>query len=141
RQAQDAVGRLVAAGEVRREDAEQRVQSLVTRGREATDRITAQIQREVEKQTASLTKQFDKHQKQLEDLSTKVKGAAVPAKKAPAKKAPAKKAPAKKASAKKAPAKKAAAKKAPAKKAAAKKAPAKKAAAKKSAAKKAPAKK
>ncbi len=66
---------------------------------------------------------------------------AVPAKKAPVKKAPIKKAPVKKAPAKKAPVKKAPAKKAPVKKAPAKKAPVKKAPIKKAPVKKAPTKK
>ena len=151
------VKQLVDKGEVQRRDAERIVQELVDRGRETSERITANVQREVAKQVAIMSERFDELEKRFEalteSLSARVPAAGVvvkasatrvartPAKKAAAKTSAAKKAPAKKAAAKKAPAKKVAAKKAPAKKAAAKKAPAKKRAAKKTAAKKSTAKK
>jgi len=151
------VKQLVDKGEVQRRDAERIVQELVDRGRETSERITANVQREVAKQVAIMSERFDELEKRFEalteSLAARVPAAGVvvkasatrvtrsPAKKAAAKTSAAKKAPAKKAAAKKAPAKKAAAKKAPAKKAAAKKAPAKKRAAKKTAAKKSTAKK
>ena len=150
------VKQLVDKGEVQRRDAERIVQELVDRGRETSERITANVQREVAKQVAIMSERFDELEKRFEALTESlaarvpaagvvVKASATRVARTPAKKAAktsaAKKAPAKKAAAKKAPANKAAAKKAPAKKAAAKKAPAKKRAAKKTAAKKSTAKK
>jgi len=134
------VKQLVDRGEVQRRDAERVVQELVDRGRETSERIAANVQREVSKQVAIMTERFDELEARFETL-TELLVERVPAAARVVKKAPARKAPAKKAAAKKAPAKKAPAKKAAGKKAAAKKAPAKKAAAKKSTAKKSTAKK
>ena len=136
------VKQLVDRGEVQRRDAERVVQELVDRGRETSERIAANVQREVAKQVASMSERFDELEKRFEAL-TEMLAERVPSASAlvVVRKTSAKKAAAKKAAAKKAPAKKAAAKKAPAKKAAAKKTAAKKAPAKKRAAKKAPAKK
>ncbi|HEY4334106.1 MAG TPA: hypothetical protein VGM78_16100 [Ilumatobacteraceae bacterium] len=150
---------LVKAGEIRRKDAEDTMQSLIARGKQTSEHILSSVQLEVNKQMGRLTERMDGVEGRLEEIAEKLgvkpkpapapaaQGApaekATPTKQAPAKKAPAKKAPAKTAApattapAKKAPAKKAPAKKAPTKKAApATTAPAKKAPAKKNAAKK-----
>ena len=117
------VKQLVDRGEVQRRDAERVVQELVDRGRETSERIAANVQREVSKQVASMSERFDELEKRFEALTEMLAervpsaSAFVVVKKTSARKAPAKKA----AAAKKAPAKKAAAK-APAKKTAAKKA-------------------
>ena len=123
---------MVKAGEVRRGDAEQAVQTLLDHSSETSERLNETLQKEFSKQVNWLSERFDELEDRFEELAEKIaervkNETAAPAKKAPAKKAPAKKAAAKKAPAKKAPAKKAPAKKAPAKKAPAKKAPAKKA--------------
>jgi polyhydroxyalkanoate synthesis regulator phasin len=129
------VKQLVDKGEVQRRDAERIVQELVDRGRETSERITANVQREVAKQVEIMSARFDELEKRFEALTEALAervpsaSALVVVRKTSARKAPAKKAPAKKAAApaKKAPAKKRAAKKAPAKKRAAKKSTAKKA--------------
>jgi len=127
------VKQLVDKGEVQRRDAERIVQELVDRGRETSERITANVQREVAKQVAIMSERFDELEKRFEALTellaervpaaaVVVRASATRVAKSPAKKAAAKKAPAKKAAAKKAPAKKRAAKKTAAKKSTAKKA-------------------
>ena len=114
------VKQLVDKGEVQRRDAERVVQELVDRGRETSERIAANVQREVSKQVAIMSERFDELEKRFEALTEMLAervpsaSALVVVRKTSARKAPAKKA----AAAKKAPAKKAAAK-APAKKAAA----------------------
>jgi polyhydroxyalkanoate synthesis regulator phasin len=155
KQADSFVKQLVQAGDVKKGDAETIVQQIVDRGRETSERISANVQREVAKQVSWFSERFDELEDRFEALATKLGEKApkaavsvvasrtvttarkAPAKKSAAKKTPAKKTPAKKSAAKKAPAKKTAAKKAPGKKAPAKKAPAKKTAAKKAPAKKA----
>ena len=116
---------LVKAGEVGREQAQDRVEELLDRSKKGTESLLGLIRREVGTQLASMgfaTKE------DLERMEARMSGATT-AEKAPAGKAAAKKAPAaKKAAAKKAPAKAAPAKAAPAKAAAPEKAPAKKAA-------------
>jgi polyhydroxyalkanoate synthesis regulator phasin len=133
--AEKLVSELVNAGQLRRKDAAETVQTLVDRGRASTEQLVTMIQSEVGKQLVRIADRIDDLEDMIEDLGEELglrakeaKEAAPAAPSAPAKKAPAEKAPAKKAPAKKAPAKKAPAKKAPAKKAPAKKAPAKKAA-------------
>ena len=117
-QAESLVRNLVKEGEVRRKDAEDLVQSLIERGKETSEHIAATVQKEMSKQMAALTSQFEELERRIEALSQQLRGTTpASAKKATAKKAPAKKAPAKKATAKKATAKKATAKKSTAKKA------------------------
>ncbi len=111
KQADSFVKQLVQAGDLKRSDAEAMVQQIVDRGRETSDRISANVQREVAKQVGWLSERFDELEDRFEalaeTLADKAPKAAVsvvatrsvskaPAKKAPAKKAPAKKAPAKK---------------------------------------------
>jgi polyhydroxyalkanoate synthesis regulator phasin len=130
--AEALVKRLVKAGELGTEQAQQAINDLLDRSRENTEHLIDVVRTEVRSQLAGL------------GLAAKTDAAAkTAAKKAGVKKASAAKTPAKKAPAKKTAAKKTAAKKAPAKKAAtkttAKKLPAKKAGATKTAAKKLPA--
>ena len=134
-QAESLVKSLVKSGEMKRKDADQAIQALVTRGKQTTDKISTLVQHEVAKQAAAFSERFDELEDRFEALAKSLINAAnksgsgtessapaastsvankAPAKKAPAKKAPAKAAPAKKAPAKKAPAKKAPAKAAPA---------------------------
>jgi polyhydroxyalkanoate synthesis regulator phasin len=133
---------LVKSGEVRAKDGEKLIQTLVERGREASERIAAGVQSEVTKQMASTQARFEELESKLEALIGSIRGTdqssaarpATPAASAPATTTtPATTVASKKAAAKKAPAKK----KAAAKKAAVKKTAGKKAATKKSAAKQA----
>jgi polyhydroxyalkanoate synthesis regulator phasin len=156
-QAEAFVKNLVASGDIRRRDAEQILQTMLTRGRETTSQLTALVQSEVAKQLSALFERFEDVESRLESLAASLRdgltgagGAApTPTRPAPgsesssatsapqhttAQKSEAKKSTKK--STKKASAKKSAAKKTSAKKSAAKKSAAKKLAAKKSAAKK-----
>jgi polyhydroxyalkanoate synthesis regulator phasin len=132
--AEELIGDLVKAGEVRMEEAQSAVRELLERSRERTEELVALVNREVRAQLVSLG---------IISASGEVVRAPAPkkaaAKKRAAKKRVGKKAAAKKGAAKKRPAKKSAAKKAA--KTAAKKRPAKKVVAKKTAAKRGPAKK
>jgi polyhydroxyalkanoate synthesis regulator phasin len=145
--AERLAGELSKAGDMRIEEAQRTVQTLVERGRQAGDRVASVVQDEVSRQIGRVIAQLDVIEERLQDLAARVgigtgSGGEVvkTAVKAPAKRAAAKKAPARKAAAKAAPARKAAAKAAPARKAAAKAAPARKAAAKAAPARKAAAK-
>ncbi len=132
---------MVKSGDLRAKDAEQMIQTLVERGRDASERIAAGVQSEVAKQMASMQARFEELEAKIESLTSSLRGgastptpapAAPPVRHtAPAKQAATKKAASRKATANKATANKAAGKKAAAKEAA-KKAPAKKAAGKKS---------
>jgi polyhydroxyalkanoate synthesis regulator phasin len=147
--AEKLVRDLVKQGELRRKDAEETLQALMARGKEATEQILGLVQAEVAKQMSRFTEQFDEVEERLEDYAKRLgipwtpianvtgmaKRATTAASPSAATKAPAKKATAKK-TAKRAPAKKSAAKKSATKKSAAKKTAAKKSAAKKTAAKK-----
>ena len=59
---------LVDRGEVERRDAERIVQELVDRGRETSERIAANVQREVAKQVALVSERFDELEQRLEAL-------------------------------------------------------------------------
>lgn len=114
---------LVKAGEIQREQAQERVDELLDRSRRNTEQIVEIVRKEITAQIHQLgvvtRTDLSRLESRVDSLLGAVQATAAPAKKAAAKKAAA---PAKKAAA---PAKKAAAKKAPAKKAAAaKKAPA-----------------
>jgi len=164
--AEEIVQDLVAGGDVQREQAQQWIDDLVERSRQASEDLLDLVRTEVNEQLASLgVTSLDELARQVADLLRRSSEAgrqathdaassmasagrkSAAAAKTAAKKASksaktaAKKAPAKKATTKKAPAKKTAAKKATTKKAPAKKTTAKKAPAKKTTAKKAPAKK
>ena len=162
-QAEAAVRRLVKSGDLRRRDTEHMVQTMLSRGRETTDRISALVQAEVAKQLKALAERFEDVEGRLESLATAIKGGIVgtagtvtvatsapqpaaptpsvtdtttpAATKTKAKQSGAKKSGAKKSSAKKSSAKKSSAKKSSAKKSSAKKSSAKKSSAKQSAAK------
>ena len=167
-QAEAVVKRLVKSGDVRRRDTEHMVQTILIRGRETTDRITALVQAEVAKQLRALSERFEDVEGRLETLAISIRDGIVgaagtvtgstsapqpppatssvadtapPA--APSKSAAKKstKAATKKSSAKKSSAKKSGNKKSSAKKMSAKKTSAKKSSAKKSSAKKSSAKK
>lgn len=111
---------LVKQGEVHRLEAASLVQTLVERGRQATEKIADHVRREVTTHLQPLTTRVEALEAQVAELAALVgQGAQAerPATKAPARKAPVKKAGTKtSSSAKKAPAKKASATKAAAKK-------------------------
>jgi polyhydroxyalkanoate synthesis regulator phasin len=163
-QAEAFVKSLAKSGDMRRRDAEQLLQMMVSRGRETTDRMTALVQSEVAKQLKALSERFDDVEGRLESLASSIKdgivgaasgmtgtaGAPAPAPTPSASTTSHATAPktaanttTKKADVKKVskPAKKSGAKKSGAKKSGARKSSAKKSAAKKSAAKKSGAKK
>jgi polyhydroxyalkanoate synthesis regulator phasin len=166
-QAEVFVKGLVKSGDIRRRDAEQLLQTLLSRGRETTDRVAALVQAEVARQMTALAKRFDDIEGRVESMAASMRitvsdgggvrssdaaGAPVPTSSsdssASAAPAPAaldqpdvnQSAPQKPA-AKKSAAKKSAAKKSGAKKSGAKKSGAKRSGAKKSGAKKSGAKK
>ena len=116
--AEKLVKDLVKAGELRRKDAEETVQALIARGKQATEQVLTLVQSEVSKQMSRFTDRIDSVENRVEEIASKVGLASKPSPAAESAPAPAKKSPVKKA----APAKKAAAKKAaPAKKAVVKK--------------------
>jgi polyhydroxyalkanoate synthesis regulator phasin len=132
---------MVKSGDVRAKDAERMIQTLVERGRDASERIAAGVQSEVAKQMASMQARFDELEAKIESLTRSLLGGArtpTPAPPAPPVQhpGPAKQAAPKNAAPRKATTKKSAAKKAGAKKAGSEKAGARKSGAKKSAAKK-----
>jgi polyhydroxyalkanoate synthesis regulator phasin len=126
--AEGIVKDLVKAGEVQSEQAQAFVGELVDRSRKNSDRVVAQIRKEVRTQMSLaefVTKDVvNRLQAQIEELRSQLPGAK------PVQKAAKKTVTAAKKTAKKAPTKKTVAKKAPAAKRAAKKAPAKRAATK-----------
>ena len=63
------VKQLVDRGEVQRRDAERVVQELVDRGRETSERIAANVQREVAKQVAIMSERFDELEERFEALT------------------------------------------------------------------------
>jgi polyhydroxyalkanoate synthesis regulator phasin len=159
-QAEAFVKNLVAAGDIRRRDAEQMLQTMLSRGRETTSQLTALVQSEVAKQLSALSERFEDVESRLESLAASLRdglmgdGGGGPTGRSPApepssatsapphttaQKSGAKKSGAKK-SATKAGAKKSASKKSATKKSAAKKSSAKKSSAKKPAVKKTSAK-
>jgi len=154
--AEEIVQDLVAGGDVQREQAQQWIDDLVERSRQASEDLLDLVRTEVNEQLASLgVTSLDELARQVADLLRRsseagrqaTHDAASSMASAGRKSAAAAKTAAKKASksaktaAKKAPAKKATTKKATTKKTTAKKAPAKKTTAKKAPAKRAPAKK
>ena len=168
-QAETFVRQLVKSGDVRRRDTEQMVQTMLSRGRETTDRISSIVQTEVAKQLRVLSERFDDVEHRLESLASSIRdgivGVAgdvmgspsappsssssmytaaaepVPTSQQPTGKKSASKRSGSEAGRKKSSAKKSSAKKSSAKKSSAKKSGAKKSGAKKSGAKKSSAKK
>jgi polyhydroxyalkanoate synthesis regulator phasin len=161
-QAEAVVKRLVKSGDLRRRDTEHMVQSMLSRGRETTDRISALVQTEVAKQLKTLSARFEDVEGRLESLAASIRDGIVgtgaagapqpqPAPSTPsvshtttpaaAKKSKANKSSAKMKSAKKSSTKKSSTKKSSTKKSSAKKSSAKKSSAKKSSATKSSAKK
>jgi polyhydroxyalkanoate synthesis regulator phasin len=106
---------LVKAGDVQRENAQDRVEELVERSRKGTEAMVGLIRKEIGNQLSALgfaTKDdLERMEQRLTGTAKKAAKQATTAKKASTPKAAATKAAAKKAPAKKAPAKKAAAKK------------------------------
>jgi polyhydroxyalkanoate synthesis regulator phasin len=163
-QAEAFVKTLVKSGDIRRRDAEQLLQTLLSRGRETSDRIATLVQAEVAKQVGALSERFDGLEGRLETLALSIKvgiggddpgttrtsgageaaastgeqPAATEATRTPAMTAPAKKSSATKSSAKKSSATKSSAKRTSPKKSSARKSSAKKSSPKKSAKKSAP---
>jgi len=161
-QAEVFVKGLVKSGDIRRRDAEQLLQTLLSRGRETTDRVAALVQAEVARQMAALAERFDDIEGRVESMAASMRitvsggggarqseagavpvptsssDASAPAAPAAAVDQPAsqQKPAAKKSAAQKSAAQKSGAKKSGAKKSAAKKSGAKKSGAKKSGAKK-----
>ena len=76
-QAEAVVKRLVKSGDVRRRDTERMVQTMLIRGRETTDRISAIVQTEVAKQLKALSERFEDVEGRLESLATSIRGGIV----------------------------------------------------------------
>ena len=74
KQAQAAVKSLVKAGAVRRSEAEDLAQRLVTRGRDTTTQLGQLVQQEVGKQLGRLAGRVDELEEQLEGLVARVAG-------------------------------------------------------------------
>jgi polyhydroxyalkanoate synthesis regulator phasin len=72
-QAEAFVKTLAKSGDMRRRDAEQLLQMMVSRGRETTDRMTALVQSEVAKQLKALSERFDDVEGRLESLASSIK--------------------------------------------------------------------
>jgi polyhydroxyalkanoate synthesis regulator phasin len=72
-QAEAFVKSLAKSGDMRRRDAEQLLQMMVSRGRETTDRMTALVQSEVAKQLKALSERFDDVEGRLESLASSIK--------------------------------------------------------------------
>src|SRR5262245_50510892 len=68
-QAEAFVKGLVKSGEIRRRDAEVLLQTMLARGRETSDRISALVQAEVAKQVQAMSERFDDIEGRLEALS------------------------------------------------------------------------
>jgi polyhydroxyalkanoate synthesis regulator phasin len=82
-QAEVFVKGLVKSGDIRRRDAEQLLQTLLSRGRETTDRVAALVQAEVAKQMTALAERFDDIEGRVESMaasmrSSEAAGAPVP---------------------------------------------------------------
>jgi len=78
-QAEAFVKSLAKSGDMRRRDAEQLLQMMVSRGRETTDRMTALVQSEVAKQLKALSERFDDVEGRLESLASSIKDGIVDA--------------------------------------------------------------
>lgn len=72
-QAEALVKSLVKSGDVRRRDAEQLLQTMLSRGRETTDRMSTAVQAEVAKQVKALSERFDEIETRLELLAASIK--------------------------------------------------------------------
>jgi polyhydroxyalkanoate synthesis regulator phasin len=72
-QAEAFVKSLAKSGDMRRRDAEQLLQMMVSRGRETTDRMAALVQGEVAKQLKALSERFDDVEGRLESLASSIK--------------------------------------------------------------------
>jgi polyhydroxyalkanoate synthesis regulator phasin len=72
-QAEAFVKSLAKSGDMRRRDAEQLLQMMVSRGRETTDRMTALVQSEVARQLKALSERFDDVEGRLESLAASIK--------------------------------------------------------------------
>ena len=73
-QAEAVVKRLVKSGDVRRRDTEHMVQTMLIRGRETSERISAIVQTEVAKQLKALSERFEDVEGRLESLATSIRG-------------------------------------------------------------------
>ena len=67
-QAESVVRQLVKTGEVQRRDAEELVQTLMNRGREATEQVSDRIQNELVKQIGRLSDRLDSVERTLETV-------------------------------------------------------------------------
>ena len=76
-QAEAVVKRLVKSGDVRRRDTEHMVQTILIRGRETSERISAIVQTEVAKQLKALSERFEDVEGRLESLATSIRGGIV----------------------------------------------------------------
>ena len=72
KQAESLVKKLVKAGDVRKRDAESMVNQLVERGRDTSERVALQIQREVAKQVGMMSERFDEMEDRFEDLADRL---------------------------------------------------------------------
>jgi polyhydroxyalkanoate synthesis regulator phasin len=72
-QAEAFVKGLVKSGDIRRRDAEVLLQTMLARGRETSDRITALVQAEVAKQAKAMTERFDDLEGRLEALTASIR--------------------------------------------------------------------
>ena len=73
-QAEALVKRLVKSGDLRRRDTEHMVQTVLSRGRETTDRLSTLVQTEVAKQLKALSERFEDVEGRLESLATSIRG-------------------------------------------------------------------
>jgi polyhydroxyalkanoate synthesis regulator phasin len=76
-QAEAVVKHLVKSGDIRRREAEQMLQAMLSRGRDTTDRISALVQTEVAKQLKAMSARFDEVEARLESLASSVTGGIV----------------------------------------------------------------
>jgi len=72
-QAEVFVKGLVKSGDIRRRDAEQLLQTLLSRGRETTDRVAALVQAEVARQMAALAERFDDIEGRVESMAASMR--------------------------------------------------------------------
>ena len=72
-QAEAFVKSLAKSSSIRRRDAEQLLQAMVSRGRDTTDRMSALVQGEVAKQLRALSERFDEIEGRFEALASSIK--------------------------------------------------------------------
>src|SRR5262245_35329400 len=72
-QAEALVRMLVKSADIRRRDAEHMVQTMLSRGRETTEQISAIVQAEVAKQLKVLSQRFEEVEGRIESLAGTIK--------------------------------------------------------------------